>query len=71
MTLLHAQKISIDENDNVTLQQNVISNVGSEITYLVEQNDTSLYEDNLLKVEIHFEEFNYQQIEERQKYKVS
>ena len=37
---------------------------------LVSQNDTSIYEDNILKIEVHFEEFNYEHIKERQKYRV-
>ena len=35
------------------------------------ENDNPAYEDNLLKVEVYFEEFNFEQIVERQKYSVS
>ena len=40
------------------------------MSLLVNKNDIRAYEDNLLKIEVHFEEFNFEHIKERQKYRV-
>ena len=53
------------------LQESVIKSLGSSVDQLKAKNDPSIYRRNLLKIEVYFEEFNYEKIEEFPKYPVS